>query len=685
MSFHEERVDNLERAVVALRERVSVLETTSGRVAPPPVPTPRPWTPPPPPPPPPPRPAQPTVPRKPARPSFDLEQLLTGRVLAWAGGLAVFAGLIFFLVTAINRGWIDEPTRVALAFVASTALLLVGYVLHERKGRTQASVATVATGIAGLFAGATTATTIYDLIAPQTGLLVAGLVGAVAAAVAVRWESREIAGLGIVGALLSPVLVGADPSETTLAFMLVALASSTAVLLWMRWDWLAATAFLVSAPQLLLWLADPRPELTIALVAISIFWMIGTAGAIGYELRVPTAELRPSSASLLLANALLMAGAGWWQLDAAGHGDGATLWIIGVAIVHVAIGAGVFGGRISREVALLELAVGIGLSAIGLAMALEGPALVAAWSAEAVLLAWIARRTGIERGYLAATGFLTAAIMHTLAFDAPVDALGGVATGGAITAIVLVTVAAGLMSRIYGGSVDHAREALEVIALAGLAYLVPAITDDVWVPVVWSLLAVCGAEAARRELLLTGPVAGLGYLLLAGAHTMALDAPPSALIDGIERIGDAVLALTALIGATAFASRRDDELRRPLEIAAAILAVYLPSVAIVELSGGGGEPGQTSQVLLSVFWAAVGLAGLVGGLRIGRRDLRIGGLSLLAVAAMKVVIYDLAELDEIFRVLSFIGLGLLLLAGAYAEQRMRQELDSPREDAEVRS
>ena len=75
----------------------------------------------------------------------------------------------------------------------------------------------------------------------------------------------------------------------------------------------------------------------------------------------------------------------------------------------------------------------------------------------------------------------------------------------------------------------------------------------------------------------------------------------------------------------------------------------------------------------------------VDGLRIGRRDLRIGGLSLLAVAAVKVVIYDLAELDEIFRVLSFIGLGLLLLAGAYAEQRMRQELDSPREDAEVRS
>lgn len=628
-------------------------------------------------------PAQTPSPRPPT-PSFDLERLLTGRVLAWAGGLAVFAGLLFFLVTAINRGWIDEPTRVALAFAASTALLVAGYVLHKRKGRTQASVATVATGIAGLFASTTTATAVYDLITPGTGLFVAGLIGAVAAGIAVRWESREIAGLGIVGALLSPVLVGAGASGATLCFMLVALASSTAVLLWMRWDWLAATAFIVSAPQLLDWLAQSQgPEPAVALAAISVFWLIGTAGAIGYELRTPTAELRPSSASLLLANALLLAGTGWWQLDAAGHGDGATLWVIAVAIVHVAIGTGIFGRRISHEVALLELAVGIGLSAIGLAMALDGPALVAAWSAEAVLLSWIARRTGIGRGYVAAAGFLMAAAVHTLALDAPGEMLDGIAPVSAITAVLLVTTAAALMSRIYDGATKHAREALEIVALAGLAYLVPAITDGPCVAVGWAALAAASTEAARRRWLLTGPVASLGFLMLAAGHTLRLEAPPIALIDGVDRLGDAMLTLATLTGAAAFAWRENERLRRPLGVAAAILIVYLPSVAIVELSGTGGEPGQSSQVLLSVFWAAVGLGSLIAGLQAGRRDLRIGGLSLLGVAAAKVVIYDLAELDEIFRVLSFIGLGLLLLAGAYAEQRIRRTAGTP--DAEARS
>jgi hypothetical protein len=104
------------------------------------------------------------------------------------------------------------------------------------------------------------------------------------------------------------------------------------------------------------------------------------------------------------------------MLDAAGHGDAATGWVLGVAVVHVVLGAATFRGRISREVALLLLAVGIGLSAIGAALALDGPALVAAWSVEAVLLAWLARRLDRVRGYVAAAAFLAGAAIHTLAF-----------------------------------------------------------------------------------------------------------------------------------------------------------------------------------------------------------------------------------------------------------------------------
>jgi uncharacterized membrane protein len=44
---------------------------------------------------------------------------------------------------------------------------------------------------------------------------------------------------------------------------------------------------------------------------------------------------------------------------------------------------------------------------------------------------------------------------------------------------------------------------------------------------------------------------------------------------------------------------------------------------------------------------------------------------LLGIAVFKVFFYDLAELESIYRVLSFIALGLLLLVGAFAYQRVR--------------
>jgi uncharacterized membrane protein len=138
----------------------------------------------------------------------------------------------------------------------------------------------------------------------------------------------------------------------------------------------------------------------------------------------------------------------------------------------------------------------------------------------------------------------------------------------------------------------------------------------------------------------------------------------------------AAVALAAVVAALAGVLRLGSfqpELRRGLEIVAAVGVVYLPSVAIVDLTTTGElDPGQTPQVLLSAFWSVAGLGALVYGLLRDDRRFRLGGLALLGVAVVKVFLYDLASLDEIYRVLSFIALGLLLLAAAFAYQRVRK-------------
>jgi uncharacterized membrane protein len=80
---------------------------------------------------------------------------------------------------------------------------------------------------------------------------------------------------------------------------------------------------------------------------------------------------------------------------------------------------------------------------------------------------------------------------------------------------------------------------------------------------------------------------------------------------------------------------------------------------------------QQGQALLSALWALVGLGALVAGLVRDVRELRLSGLALLATAVGKVFLFDLSSLTSVYRVASFIVLGLLLLCGAFAWQRIR--------------
>jgi uncharacterized membrane protein len=180
-----------------------------------------------------------------------------------------------------------------------------------------------------------------------------------------------------------------------------------------------------------------------------------------------------------------------------------------------------------------------------------------------------------------------------------------------------------------------------------------------------------GSDAAR---LLAGAAV---YLALAFGHVLVFEAPLGALrhgLDSLPRASIALLVASTAAGACAWLLRgvRSDLAARAETLAAAGI-VYLGSVVIVDRWGAyaDGTPRQAGQVGLSAYWALLGVAALVGGLFRDERRLRVGGLLLLALAALKVFFYDLANLEQLYRVLSFIALGLLLLASAFAYERVR--------------
>jgi uncharacterized membrane protein len=117
---------------------------------------------------------------------------------------------------------------------------------------------------------------------------------------------------------------------------------------------------------------------------------------------------------------------------------------------------------------------------------------------------------------------------------------------------------------------------------------------------------------------------------------------------------------------------------RWLGIGVLVAAVYGLSVGLVDIfvvrapaPETWEEVGKQAQVALTILWAVVGLGLLGYGLVRDSIAGRGAGLALLGLATVKAFVFDLAALDIAYRVLSLIGLGVLLLAGAYAYQRLR--------------
>lgn len=609
-------------------------------------------------------------------------------MLAWVGGAAVIVGLAYFLVLAVSNGWIGEGARTLLAGVASTSLVALGVWMHERRGRTDAAVTAVATGVAGLFMTAAVATTVYELIPTGAGLAMAMAAGAFATLLAVRWRAQAVAAIGIVGALLSPVLVGAPSSAETMAILFVAATTAVGVLVRRRWEWLGFAAVLLAAPQWTTWLFTVEST-TAAILVLLAFGALGVAAAVGFELRTSATRLRTPAACLLALNAVILALAGWFGLEPISDAPVAQLWLAGLAAAHLAVGLAT-SGRVSHELRLLALTLGVVLADVAFGSLATGPLLAIGWAAGAVGFAALLRRRGLRDGDESLIGLglgahVALSLLHAVVNHAPPEAIAAGPADRTTAVLVLAAVAAAALAsaRLAQAGYPRWRVALDAVGLMVIAHLTAVTLDGSALVVALAVEACALAAFARHSRDEPAAVGALAFLAAAAAHTLTVEAPPAALVEGVAEVPAAMLGLAAVSGAMLrFAHLRigDDEGRAGFIAGAALTLLYLTSVLVVDRFQPGqgalaalSEVGvrQQGQMLLSALWSVAGVGALVAGLRRDLRPVRLGALGLLGVTASKVFLYDLSTLTAGYRVASFIGLGVLLLAGAHAYQRMR--------------
>ena len=200
-----------------------------------------PITPPPPPPP----------PSQPAQPEMGFEERLGTQWTVWVGGVALALGGFFLVRHAIEQGWFGPGMRIFLGALFALALIAVGEWARRKEnlsdiGQLPAahipSILTAA-GTAVAYADIYAAYQLYEFIGAGAAFVLLGIValGTLAAALV---HGPALAGLGLVGAYVTPLIVSTGhPNYWALYIYLAVVTAAAFVLARARlWRWLAFTA-----------------------------------------------------------------------------------------------------------------------------------------------------------------------------------------------------------------------------------------------------------------------------------------------------------------------------------------------------------------------------------------------------------------------------------------------------------
>ena len=176
----------------------------------------------------------------PARPS--LEERLGTRWAVWLGGIALALGGLLLVHYSIEQGIFGPGARTALAALFSLALIAAGEWLRRSERSLPLEIIPAAhvpsiltaAGTVSAFGTVYAAHALYGFIGPAAAFVLLGIIG-VGTMLAAALHGPALAGLGLAGALLAPLLVAAQaPSPWPLVIYLTVVAGAAYALARLR-------------------------------------------------------------------------------------------------------------------------------------------------------------------------------------------------------------------------------------------------------------------------------------------------------------------------------------------------------------------------------------------------------------------------------------------------------------------
>ena len=650
----------------------------------------------------------------------SVEYAVASQWLLRIGILILIVGVGFFLRYSVEHGLINEVGRVALSTVAGLGMMIAGTRLLGRKYHLLGQ-GLLGGGLATLYFAAFAAANFYHLIEQRPAFALMIVITALAGAVAVRFNSILVAVLGIIGGYGTPVMLstGVVNFAGLNGYMLVLGIGVLGICYWKNWllvNYLSFTA------TYLLFFASMRSY------DVGHFWEVMPFLA-GFFVLFSTMTflykiVNVSKSNLLDLLALLInAGVFYavaYQLVVEKF---SREWVAAVTLSLAAFYTAHVFYFLRRKLVDRELlVVFIGLAAFFLAvtmpLVLSREWVTASWAIQALVLMWIAGKIGSEflrqvcyvlygvvlvrfcfvdlrsqflrapsAADLPLADYLRQLAERVVMFGVPIASLGGAywllqrqkKVAGVVDPANDVEgwVRGGWAMRLAVGlaiAMMFVYLNLEFNRTFGYLY------QPVKLPLLTLLwLALCGLllyEVLQREsraltilllVFVSGVVLKVFLYDLPAWHMSGqmLYGGPYSFRDASLRLVDFGAVVGFLAGGYALLKGRSHAKSAGIVLgfgSLCMLFIYLTLEvnSLLHTYREGLRPGG-----ISILWALFALALILRGIAKNIRIIRYLGLALFAIIAWKVFFVDLSRLDQFYRIIAFILIGILVLSGSF--------------------
>lgn len=670
----------------------------------------------------------------------SMEYAVASQWLLRIGVLILVVGVGFFLKYSIDRGLLGPQARVALSSIAGLALLIAGTQLLGRKYHVMGQ-GLMGAGLATLYFSVFAAANFYHLVAQTPAFVLMGAVTILAGGVAVRFNSLLVAVLGVLGGYGTPIMLstGVVDFPGLLGYMLVLGVGVLGVCYWKNWPLVNYLSFVCT--YLLFFVTMPRAY------DVTHFWEVYpfvTAFFVLFSTMVFLhTVVRGTKSNLLdvlalLANAGVYLVVGYLLIEEKYSREWVAALTLGVTVFYT---AHVYYFLLRRVVDRELMVTFLGLAAFSLAvtmpLVLSRDWITASWAIQALVLLWIAGQIGsgflrqlayvlyaiviarfcfldVERQFLrfAPTAdlpwqtYIRDLVERVVMFGIPIASLVGgnwllkrQASAGPAMAERVSGAAGWLRSNVVMRLLAFAVVGmlflylhLELGRTLGFFYQpfrLPMLTL-LWLGLcAWLLYEYLQTESRALLVLLTVVVAVVVAKLLYvdlrfwSVSDSMLYGGSYSLRDAAMRLVDFAAVVGFLAGAYALVADRTHaaQVRMLFGFASlAMLFIYLTlevNTVLYHYMEGIRLGG------VSILWSLFALGLILRGIARNVAPVRYLGLALFAVVAWKVFFVDLARLDQFYRIVAFVLLGILTLIGSFVYLKYRDKFTLEKSDQEL--